>query len=130
MNFGNLEVPKPDSTGAFSFMGTSQGPNCQTKDLLKLKPFIEKSGMLYIPFVGRLVGRLLRHHAGNISDVTLAFEDAQVIPPFSQEDTEDTDDPDIKKKKNYPDDIDYTDDKDNTDDTYDTDDTDSTDDTK
>ena len=41
-------------------------------------------------------------HAGNSSEVTLAFEDDQVIPPFSREETDDTD---------------------NTDDTYDTEDT-------
>ena len=44
-------------------------------------------------------------HAGNSSDVTLAFEDAQITPPFSREETENT---------GY---------------TYDTDDTDGTDET-
>ena len=61
--------------------------------------------------VGLLVGCC---HAGNSSDVTLAFEDDQVIAPFSREETDDTD---------------YTDDKDDTDDTDDTEDTDYTDDT-
>ena len=53
----------------------------------------------------------VRRHAGDSSDVTLAFEDAQVIQPFSREETDDTVD---------------TDDTDDTDDTYDTDDTDDT----
>ena len=47
-------------------------------------------------------------HPGNSSDVTLAFEDDQVIWPFSREETDNTGD---------------TDDTDNTDDTYDTEDT-------
>ena len=54
-------------------------------------------------------------HAGDSSDVTLAFEDAQGIPPFSKEETENTDD------------IDDTDDRDDEDDTDDTDYTDDTD---
>ena len=54
---------------------------------------IGKSGRLYIWGVNRSVGR----HAGDISDVTLAFEDAQVIPPFSREETDDTDDTESTK---------------------------------
>ena len=41
-------------------------------------------------WVGWLVGR----NAGYSSFVTLAFEDAQVIPPVSREETDDTDDTD------------------------------------
>ena len=67
-----------------------------------------------------------RCHTGGISDVTLAFEDAQVILPFSREETDDTDDTDdiYDTKDTY--DTDYTDDtadkdfKDNTDHTDDT----------
>ena len=36
---------------------------------------------------GCLVSRR-RCHAGDSSDVILAFEDAQVIPPFSKEETD------------------------------------------
>ena len=56
-------------------------------------------------------------HAGDSYDVTLAFEDAQVIQFFSMEETDDTDIADDT------DDTDYTDDTDNTDDTDDRDDT-------
>ena len=63
-----------------------------------------------------MVGRR-RPHADDSFDGTLAFEDAQVIQPFSIEKTDNTDD------------TDYTDDTDDTDDTEDTDDTDDTDDT-
>ena len=59
---------------------------------------------------------LLVCHAGNSSDVTLAFEYAHVIPPLSREDNTDTDDTDDR------------DDSDDADDTYNTDDTDDTDD--
>ena len=62
-------------------------------------------------------------HAGDSYDVTLAFKDDQVIPPFSREETVDTDDTDDT------DNTDNTDDADDTDDTYDTDNTDDTDDT-
>ena len=61
---------------------------------------------------GRLVGWSSQRWAD--INVTLAFEDAQVIPPFSREETEHTDD---------------TDDTDDTDEICDTDDTDDTDDT-
>ena len=47
-------------------------------------------------------------HSRNSSDVTLAFEDAQVIPPLSRKEFDDTDYTDV------------------TDDTYDMDDTDDT----
>ena len=57
---------------------------------------------------------------GISSDVTLVFEDAQVIPPFSRNETENTYDTDDI------DDTDDTDDTDNTDNTNDTDDTDDT----
>ena len=50
-----------------------------------MKPFIGKSGRLYIQVVGCSVGRC---HAGDSSDVTLAFEDAQGIPTFSREETD------------------------------------------
>ena len=53
--------------------------------------------------VGWLVGRLQRWADTN---VTWAFEDAQVIPPFSKEETYDTD------NTNDKDDIDDTDDSD------------------
>ena len=56
-------------------------------------------------------------NAGNSSDVTLAFEDAQLILPFSREETDDTDD------TNYTEDTDDTDDTDDIDDTDDTDNT-------
>ena len=55
------------------------------------------------------------HHVGDSSDVTLAFEDAQVIKPFSREKTDNIDD---------------TDDTDDTDGTEDTDDTESTENTE
>ena len=57
-------------------------------------------------------------HAGDSSDVTLAFEYAHVIPPLSREDNTDTDDTD----DTY--DIDDSDDAEDTDNTDDTDDTD------
>ena len=57
------------------------------------------------------------------SDVTLAYEDSQGTPPFSREETDDTDDTD------YTDDIDCTDDTNDTDVTDDTDGIDDTDDT-
>ena len=50
------------------------------------------------PVVGGLVGRLVcwsvGRNAGYCSDVPLPLEDAQVIPPFSREETDDTDDTD------------------------------------
>ena len=42
-------------------------------------PFIDKSGRLYIRVVVRLFGCLFECHGRDSSDVTLAFEDAQVI---------------------------------------------------
>ena len=57
-------------------------------------------------------------HAGDSSDVTLAFEYPHVIPPLSREDNTDTDDTD----DTY--DIDDSDDAEDTDNTDDTDDTD------
>ena len=65
-------------------------------------------------------------HAGDSSDVTLAFEDAHVIPPFSKEESYDTDNTDNTYDT---DDKDDTNDKDATDDTYDPDDKDDTNDT-
>ena len=38
--------------------------------------------------------RLSGHHLGDSSDVTLAFEHAQVIQPFSREQTDSTDNTD------------------------------------
>ena len=64
-----------------------------------------------------LVGFCRRRHTGDSSDVTLAFEDAQITPPFLWEKTDDNDD------------TEDTDDTDDTDDTEDKDDTDDTDDT-
>ena len=59
---------------------------CQTPDLPILPSpaiaLIGKSGRLYI----RVVVCSAVCHAGNSSDVTLAFKDAQVIPPFSMGD--------------------------------------------
>ena len=55
--------------------------------------------------------------AGNSFDVTLAFEDTQVIPSFSRQETNDTDNTDDT------DDTNGTDNKDDTDDTDDTGDT-------
>ena len=48
-------------------------------------------GSILVFFVGCLNGRLYGCHAGDSSDVTLAFEDAQVMPPFSREETDNTD---------------------------------------
>ena len=62
-------------------------------------------------------------HVGDSSDVTLAFEDAQFIPPFSWKETNDT--YYIYRR----DDTDDIDDKDNTDDTDNRNDSDDTDDT-
>ena len=59
--------------------------DCRTPDLPNEKPFIRTWS------VRRLVGWLQRWAETN---VTLAFEDAQVIPPLSREDTDDTDDTD------------------------------------
>ena len=68
---------------------------------------------------------LVNCHAGDSSDVTLAFKDAQVIPPFSKEQTEntyDTYDTDDTGSAVYTNDTDYTDDTGDTDDIDDTDD--------
>ena len=44
---------------------------------------------------GCLFGRLVScRHVGHSSDVTLAFEDAQIIKAFSREKTDSTDDTD------------------------------------
>ena len=77
------------------------------------KPLIDKSGRRYICGVGRL-SVFSCCLIGDSSDVTLAFEYAHFIQPFSREETDNTDD---------------TEDTDDTDDTYDTYDTDDTDDT-
>ena len=64
----------------------------------------------------RLVSRLFVCHTGNNSDVSLAFEDAKVIPSFSWEETDDTDnsnDIDDTNDPDDPDDINDTDDTDN-----------------
>ena len=72
--------------------------------------------------VGWSVGRLQRW--ADI-DVTLAFEDDQIIPPYSRrEDTDDTDNTDDTEDTGNTDDTDDTDDTDNKDDTDNTDDTD------
>ena len=54
-------------------------------------------------------GCLVACNAGNSSDVTLAFEDAQPIPPLSREETDDTDDTDEADDTDDTDDTDYTD---------------------
>ena len=41
-----------------------------------------------------VVWSVVCRHVGNCSHVTLAFEDAQVIEPFSRETTDNTDDTD------------------------------------
>ena len=41
-------------------------------------------------------------HAGNSSDVTLVFEDAQVIQLFSRKETDNTDDADDTDFKKFP----------------------------
>ena len=53
------------------------------------KPLIGKSGRHYIHL---LVGCRLSLQRLADTHVTLAFEDAQVIPPLSREETDDTDD--------------------------------------
>ena len=55
------------------------------------------------------------HHTGDSSDVTLAFEDAQFIPPFSREETDDKDVTDTTDDTDDTADTDYTDDTDDTD---------------
>ena len=75
-------------------------------------------GSIFAWLFGCLVGNV-----GNSSDVTLAFEDAQIIQPFSREKTYNTDDTDDTE------DTDDTDDTDVTEDTEDTTDTDYTDET-
>ena len=62
-------------------LGISVVHNCRTSDLPNspVRPLIGKSGRLYIRVVVRSVGRLVVRHGGDSSDVTLAFEDAQVI---------------------------------------------------
>ena len=72
-------------------------------------------------------------HAGNSSDVTLAFENAQVIHPFARDETDssdDTDDTDDTDNIDDADDTNDTDDKDDTDDTNHIDDAVDTNDTK
>ena len=55
--------------------------NCRTPDWQSspVQVLIGKSGRLYIRVVVRLVGWSFVRHGGDSSDVTLAFEDAQVI---------------------------------------------------
>ena len=61
---------------------------------------------------------LFGHTPGLVPDVTLAFEDAKIIPPFSRKEND---------NNNDIEDAYDTDDTDNTNDTGDTDDTDDTD---
>ena len=68
--------------------------NCRISNL-PVQPLIGKSGRLYICMVVPSVVC----HTGDISDFTLAFEDAQVIPPFFREETENTDDTDDTGEK-------------------------------
>ena len=49
-------------------------------------------------------------YAADSSDVTLAFEDAQVIQPFSREETDARDDTDARDETDDTDDTDYSDD--------------------
>ena len=75
--------------------------------------------------VASLVGCCL--HAGHSSDVTLAFEDAQDISPFSGEETDDANNTDDTDCTDDTDETDETNDTNGTDDTGDTDNTDDTD---
>ena len=85
---------------------------------------IEQSGeALY------LSGWSVRDNAGYRSDVTLAFEDAQVILPFSGEETDDTDDKDDTVDTDDTNDTDDRDDRDDTDNPDDRDDINDTGDT-
>ena len=68
-----------------------------------------------------VIGCWFSCHAGDSSAVSLALENAKVIPTFSREETDNTDDTD---------DIGDTDDTGDTNDTDNTDNTDDTDDTK
>ena len=94
-----------------------------------VQPLFRKSGRHFIRVVGCLVVLLTGCNAGDSSDVTQAFEDAQVIQPFSREVTENTDDTDDKDDTDDTDEKDDKDNKDNTDDTHATDNKDDTDDT-
>ena len=60
---------------------------------------------------------LLGHTPWLVTDVTLAFEDAQVIPHFFRKETDDTDDTNDTADTDDSDDWDITDDADSTDDT-------------
>ena len=54
-------------------------------------------GYIFSGLFGQLlfvVWSVVCFHVGNSSDVTLAFEDAQAIQPFSGENTDNTDDTD------------------------------------
>ena len=73
-----------------------------------------------------LFGRLFGCPAGDSYDVTLAFEDAQVIQTFSREETDNTDHTDDTDDTYDTDAMDDTDVTDDTNDTDDTDDTEST----
>ena len=85
----------------------SRSDNCQTADFpdLPVQPKIKKiwNGSIFGQLFGRSVGLSVGWWQRSAdTNATLAFEDAQVIQPFSREETDDTD---------------------NTDDTDDTDDT-------
>ena len=82
---------------------------------------IDKSGRYYIWVVVWSVGRLSQRWAE--TNVTLAFEDAPVIPSFSRKETDNTDDTDDTDDTEYAYDTDDTDNTDDRDDTNDTDDT-------
>ena len=96
-----------------------------TPDLPPKKTFVKQSGRLFICVALWLVVHSVGCcHAVASSDDTLAFEDAQIIPPFSREETAFTDETD------YTDETDDTIDTDDTDDTDDNDNIDDIDDTK
>ena len=82
--------------------------------------FFEAREALYLcgcPLVDGLVGWLVGCNAGYSSDVTLAFEDTQVIPPFSRKKTDGTCATD---HTDHTADTDHTDDRDDTDNAVDT----------
>ena len=65
---------------------------------------------------GCIFAWLVRCHAGDSSDVTLAFKNAKVVPPFSKKETDDTDDTVGTGDRDDRDDKDDIDDTDDTDD--------------
>ena len=114
---GELAGGKPGShhetkVGQLGLWLKQEGPpNCRIPDL----PFLPSPAIDWKIWKALyLCGWLVVCHICNSSDVTLAFVDAQVIPPFSREETDDTD------KTDETDGTDDTDDRDDTDDTVQT----------